>query len=954
MKKVFTKKLVFGIIIASITFSATFGNITSAQTTPADRPATVKDSLWGRMKKTANMLGPQSVWEYVAPGYGVYKLGGRSYRYTKAMVTGVPPEKMNSVVNPPSDSPYCWFGGRLCPLSIFAVMLLPMQWVASMALWAANELFSIAVFFSIVKFHLIGASDGVWTAWAILRDLCNIAFIFLLLYASLGMSLRLKVDYKRIISRVIIVALLINFSMVIPNAVIDVSNLLALQIYSKLGNGEETWTGAPDIVSGIKENMGINFGESAWTGGVGSTAPGPTRIAGPADIVRCIVQPFFNVVFITLLMIFLLIMGLMFLLRILKLVYVIVASPLAFLSLILSDGGFWKEWKMALLANALYAPILMFLMMLAVNIYGGVTTSFDSVIPAGKASIDMAEADLQVILSGIMVLTVKFILGAGLLYYAATQANKFKLAGAEKLSGGLDWAKNTARRETIGRAARRLHQSEGMKNFVASPSGIGKIIPKTWRGGIADAVKNQGQGYGFKEKSARLAEIAGTMDKKRRAEYTRNLPGRFGLDKEYQTEAFLKMNDKLQAEFIRSLEASQETFKKMMTTEQEAFLKKSLNGMSRSDIDAITIKMSPADREAFTRAPSSTTFALLDKASQTEFFKKVNDSNRTRTHLLSALDRDQEARKKYDAAYAKGAGIKKGDSAISEKVSSWFATGKAGGIETTTTTRADGSTDNKYDVSDEVLEAFKSSKPEERAKTYGEMEKQYKGSGQALRASLEPKDRTELDDLVSKSTTHNSAADVSTSFSSGNIEGVKRAIDNLDPEGVSRIDKSVRFHPDVAQFYDEAQFQSMVVKASKSERATLLEGLDKKLADPAARGAMAPGLVTYLETSPLRAQAKERRINALREQRKSANSGSVDPSGNPVSSSGTTTARTSYSSGATIQKGNQVRIIKGDYQGQKGPVIDITTGGKLIIKIAEGSDSGLQVDKDKSEVERIT
>lgn len=71
-------------------------------------------------------------------------------------------------------------------------------------------------------------------AWRMFRDLANVSFIFILLYAAIGTILDLsRVDAKRIVKNVIIIAILINFSMFFTEVLVDASNILTTAAYNQ-------------------------------------------------------------------------------------------------------------------------------------------------------------------------------------------------------------------------------------------------------------------------------------------------------------------------------------------------------------------------------------------------------------------------------------------------------------------------------------------------------------------------------------------------------------------------------------------------------------------------------------------------------------------------------------------------------------------------------------------------
>jgi hypothetical protein len=68
--------------------------------------------------------------------------------------------------------------------------------------------------------------------WKIVRDLCNMFFIFVILYAAFKMILGIGTGGKDDLIKVIIVGLLINFSLFATQIVIDSSNILARLFYN--------------------------------------------------------------------------------------------------------------------------------------------------------------------------------------------------------------------------------------------------------------------------------------------------------------------------------------------------------------------------------------------------------------------------------------------------------------------------------------------------------------------------------------------------------------------------------------------------------------------------------------------------------------------------------------------------------------------------------------------------
>lgn len=95
-------------------------------------------------------------------------------------------------------------------------------------------------------------SDFIVQGWELVRDFCNMFFIFILLYVAFGTILNLNgVKTKEMIINVVIVGLLINFSLFATRLIIDTSNILARVFYNQesISVGEVARDNEGNIVS---------------------------------------------------------------------------------------------------------------------------------------------------------------------------------------------------------------------------------------------------------------------------------------------------------------------------------------------------------------------------------------------------------------------------------------------------------------------------------------------------------------------------------------------------------------------------------------------------------------------------------------------------------------------------------------------------------------------------------
>lgn len=232
-------------------------------------------------------------------------------------------------------------------------------------------------------------------AWGIVRDVANLFFIFILLYIAIGTILQTGGDtLKRALVNVIIVAFVINFSFFFTRVVIDASNIFALEFYSKIGSVTES----PHIgsLSDIQER-------SITAGFV--SAFNPQRIIasetfktwqGDGYSKSLLFVMFFVGAIINLVASYVFFLaGFLFVARVVAFMFLIIASPLAFMAYIVPNkSSYANSWWTQLVNQALVAPVFLFFIYVITkmivgtgggdqfmkNAFSGVTTITDLLI----------------------------------------------------------------------------------------------------------------------------------------------------------------------------------------------------------------------------------------------------------------------------------------------------------------------------------------------------------------------------------------------------------------------------------------------------------------------------------------------------------------------------------------------------------------------------------------------
>lgn len=297
----------------------------------------------------------------------------------------------------PATMPACVFGSPLKGTfgGCMAQALYYMVFVPSSYLFAMSGIFFDSSFAYSVQDSSY-RSAFVVQGWGLVRDFCNLFFIFIMLYIAIGTILNLSsVKTKETIINVVIIGLFINFSLFATQIIIDASNITARVFYNSnaITITEKGVTGATNVVSKIGEggvipisaalvnkinpqNLILNAGkinDVVDTGGSSATDQSEQKDfnSGNASftagtfalivIMTSAVNIVGFVVFIT--------VGFLFFARVIGLWLAMILAPLAFFTYILPEMSSikmigWKNWWPETLKMAFLAPVFIFFMYL--------------------------------------------------------------------------------------------------------------------------------------------------------------------------------------------------------------------------------------------------------------------------------------------------------------------------------------------------------------------------------------------------------------------------------------------------------------------------------------------------------------------------------------------------------------------------------------------------------------
>lgn len=311
----------------------------------------------------------------------------------------------------------------------------------------------------------VSDTDAIDIAWTMLRDIANIAFIFILLYIAVMLIFRADTNQtKKLLLNVVLVALLINFSMFLTQVVIDVSNIFAIEFYKGVVGGNEL-----GISKDFLEKLEISsaYKGTGEEGAIGNLTNWGILMRGLMGSALMIV-----VAFVLAAAAFLLI------LRFVVLIFLIIVSPIAFAAFILPQtAGYAKQWLSKLISESFYAPAFFILLAVSMKIVDGYKSqlemrSFANAMSENPANADGAAATflnfiiMMLFFAGALILAKK--LGAsgatkavGVGQKGIGKVQKKLKGGAKRTAGGARRAAGGAAAGTIGRGAARANERLG-------------------------------------------------------------------------------------------------------------------------------------------------------------------------------------------------------------------------------------------------------------------------------------------------------------------------------------------------------------------------------------------------------------------------------------------------------------------------------------------------------------
>jgi len=333
------------------------------------------------------------------------------------------------------------------PGMLFAGIALLILMLAGGILTVAGTVFNWVVIRTVFQFGTyFGTSEGMLTAWGIMRDIANIGLLFGFIF--MGVLLILNVDggghghgggmsAKKAIPRLIIFAVLLNFSLFASQAVIDISNAFSASFATLAGDQCDTVTssgegatGGQDVESCVNEGISGNI----------MAAAGLTKLfsidAMGSGFNNLVDQPYQYTISLIMLSIFVLVTAMvllagaiMLIIRVVILSLLMVTSPIGFAGMVIPKlEGIANMWWSKLISQSFFAPVYLLLIFISIKLTEG--------LMQGNASLaDAMIANQGNTVAGNMQVVMVFLIVIGFMIASLMAASKMGAMGAGFATG---------------------------------------------------------------------------------------------------------------------------------------------------------------------------------------------------------------------------------------------------------------------------------------------------------------------------------------------------------------------------------------------------------------------------------------------------------------------------------------------------------------------------------------
>lgn len=260
------------------------------------------------------------------------------------------------------------FSFKKCTITVLDSTLVSL---AASFLQLSAYIFEFSIQAGVVQFSSLVSDDTDWLTniWSTIRDILNIAVIFVLLYSAIQVIVGRGGEIKKLIAGVILFGVLTNFSLFLTKAAVDVSNVIALEFYNQMRTtplSETDFSGGLGATVVSITGLSNLYDPNPETGGISSSIEGGVNPLRESILFRlAMIFIFIAVAFVFLQATF------VFVGRTISLILLMIFSPLMFAGGVFSPLQKWiSKWHQEFLGQLTVAPLFMILLYVVLTIMG--------------------------------------------------------------------------------------------------------------------------------------------------------------------------------------------------------------------------------------------------------------------------------------------------------------------------------------------------------------------------------------------------------------------------------------------------------------------------------------------------------------------------------------------------------------------------------------------------------
>lgn len=322
--------------------------------------------------------------------------------------------------------------------------------------------------FIVIGYNGFIDSVPVQKGWLVVRDMANMFFVLILLAISIATILRVEsYNIKKLLPKVLLMAILVNFSRLICGLIIDFSQVILMTFaagYASItgsGAGGGGWATGGRLGEGkLMSILGINkmlmntVSESArlTVSGEGTSLVN-TSLGAAVGMLNAATSGILAIILLTVALIVVFVMLIVFLIRIIMLWLLIILSPLAFvLSAFPSGQRYASQWWSEFAKYVIIGPVMAFFLWLTFSIADQNTMNSSTLMGVNPAELNTAAQDAGGITGSATFLQaaggteamLSFLVAIGMLIAGLVIAQQAGVAGGQLAGGAVGKIKGAA------------------------------------------------------------------------------------------------------------------------------------------------------------------------------------------------------------------------------------------------------------------------------------------------------------------------------------------------------------------------------------------------------------------------------------------------------------------------------------------------------------------------------